>query len=111
MGTVLDSHRLHTVTGNPRRTNGHRRTQLRRRVLAAYTTCALCGQPVDKTLPHLDDWAAEVDEIIPVSLGGSPDRWTNVQLAHRICNRTKGNSTHPPTVAVPTAAPVTSRPW
>ena len=33
---------------NPRNRNGARRRQLRARVLAAYDTCAICGQPVDK---------------------------------------------------------------
>ena len=51
--------------GNPRRANGHRRTQLRKRVLAHYSVCALCERPVDKTLPYTDPGAPEVDEIIP----------------------------------------------
>lgn len=96
---------------NPRRRNGHRRTQLRNRVLAHYTTCALCGHPVDKSLPHLDDWAGEVDEIIPVSLGGDPLAWRNVQLAHRICNRLKGNGTRAMASPLPPAQPATSRSW
>lgn len=33
----------------------------------------------------------EVDEIVPVSLGGSPFDRSNVQPAHRICNQRKGN--------------------
>lgn len=76
---------------NPRRANGHRRTQLRKRVLAHYTHCALCGQLVDKTLPPNDPGAPEVDEILPVSLGGNPLLWSNVQLAERICNQRRGN--------------------
>lgn len=77
--------------GNPRKANGHRRRQLRARVLAAYDTCWICGKPVDKTLKPLDPMSAEVDEIIPVSRGGSPYEWTNVRLAHRICNELKSN--------------------
>ena len=80
---------------NPRRANGHRRDRLRRRVLAAYDACAICGHPVDKTLPPNDPGAPEVDEIIPVSLGGNPLDWTNVQLAHRRCNQRKGNRITP----------------
>jgi len=55
--------------------------------------------------------APEVDEIIPVSLGGDPLRWANVQLCHRICNQRRGNKldyVHP-SVATPT--PTTSRVW
>lgn len=76
---------------NPRNANGHRRRQLRKRVLAAYTHCAECGGPVDKTLPPYDPGAPEVDEIIPVSLGGDPLAWTNVRLCHRLCNVKRGN--------------------
>lgn len=76
---------------NPRRTNGTRRNKLRARVLAAYTTCHICGQPVDKTLPAGNPWSAEVDELIPVSRGGSPYDFSNVALAHRICNELRGN--------------------
>lgn len=36
---------------------------------------------------------AEVDEIVPVSLGGSPYERTNCRLAHRICNQMRGNGT------------------
>jgi 5-methylcytosine-specific restriction endonuclease McrA len=101
--------------GNPRRANGHRRTQLRRRVLAHYDTCAICGGPVDKTLPPNDPGAPEVDEIIPVSLGGDPLAWNNVRLAHRLCNVKRGNRPDTGTPASPTgdppAKPSTSRRW
>jgi 5-methylcytosine-specific restriction endonuclease McrA len=97
---------------NPRRTNGHRRSQLRARVLAHYTHCALCGELVDKTLPPNDPGAPEVDEIIPVSLGGSPLAWRNVQLAHRACNQRKGNKLDHPAVDHPAVStPRTSRTW
>jgi 5-methylcytosine-specific restriction endonuclease McrA len=35
--------------------------------------------------------SAEVDEIVPFSLGGSPTDKGNVQLVHRICNQKKSN--------------------
>ena len=91
--------------------NGHRRRQLRARVLAEETHCALCGGWVDKTLrmqpgahgprcpggdctgciPH--DMRPEVDEDLPRSRGGSPYDRTNCRLMHRKCNRDKGNRT------------------
>lgn len=37
----------------------------------------------------------ELDEIVPVSLGGSPVDFDNVQPAHRICNQRKGNRMAP----------------
>lgn len=88
---------------NPRRANGHRRDELRKRVLREERDCGICGEPVDKTLHYLDDWAPEVDEIVPVSLGGSPIQRKNVRLAHRKCNRERGNGTRRKSMALETA--------
>ena len=52
--------------------------------------CALCGNPIDYTLPHLDPGAYVVDHIIPLDAGG-PDTLENKQAAHRSCNRIKSN--------------------
>ncbi|MFJ4130235.1 HNH endonuclease [Oerskovia enterophila] len=38
---------------------------------------------------------AEVDEIIPVSRGGSPYERSNTQLTHRICNQRKSDGRKP----------------
>ena len=78
---------------NPRRSNGHRRDMLRRRVLAAYDNCAICGRPVDKTLRSPHPMSAEVDELIPVSRGGDPLSFNNCRLTHRRCNRIKSDKT------------------
>lgn len=79
------------VRVDPRKTNPSLRSTLRKRVIATYDTCALCGREVDKTLPYLDPLAPEVDEIVPVSRGGSPYDWDNLQLVHRVCNQRKGS--------------------
>lgn len=71
--------------------NGHRRRILRNRVKAMGLPCALCGDPIDYSLPAGDPWSYELDEIVPVSLGGSELDPDNVQPAHRICNQRKGN--------------------
>ncbi len=71
--------------------NGHRRRILRARVKALGLPCAICGAPIDYSLPAGDPWSYELDEIIPVSLGGSELDPENVQPAHRICNERKGN--------------------
>lgn len=71
--------------------NGHRRRILRARVKALGLPCAICGAPIDYSLPPLDPMSYELDEIIPVSLGGSELDPENVQPAHRICNERKGN--------------------
>lgn len=61
--------------------------------------CAICGKPIDLELPQWivkngkkshAPWALECDEIIPVSMGGSPIDRANVQPAHKACNQRKG---------------------
>lgn len=88
------------ANANPRKANGHRRRQVSARVYAEETICGICGQEVDKTLPFIDPntqkphpWAKTVDEIVPVSLGGSPIERSNCRLAHRDCNIKRGNGT------------------
>jgi 5-methylcytosine-specific restriction endonuclease McrA len=76
---------------NPRVANGHRRRQLRAQVLAEETTCWLCEKPVDTNLPHGTPESPELDEVLPISRGGSPYQRSNVRLAHRLCNQKRGN--------------------
>ncbi len=76
---------------NPRNANGHRRRKVRARVLSEEDACWLCNKPVDKSLSHLDPGAPEVDEVVPVSRGGSPYDRANCRLAHRLCNQRRGN--------------------
>ena len=76
---------------NPRTTNGNARRKLRARVKAEGRVCGICGRPIDYTLPAGHPMSYELDEIIPVSLGGSPYDYDNVQPAHRRCNQAKSN--------------------
>ena len=76
---------------NVRVANGHRRRKLRAQVLAEEDICGVCRRPVDKDLPHGLPDSPEVDEIIPVSRGGSPYDRTNCRLVHRLCNQRRGN--------------------
>ena len=76
---------------NPRRANGYRRTKLREWLCAQGRPCHICGQAIDYTLPAGHPMSFEVDEIVPVSMGGSPFDRTNVDAAHRICNQRRGN--------------------
>lgn len=89
---------------NAANANGHRRRELRARILAEETHCGLCGKLVDKTLtmqwgthsrrcsdpqcpgcvPH--PMRPEVDEIIPRHQGGDPLSRQNCRLTHRACN-------------------------
>jgi 5-methylcytosine-specific restriction endonuclease McrA len=52
-------------------------------VIAAATTCAICGEP-----PRADD-PFVVDHITPRAHGGTDDP-TNLQATHRSCNARKG---------------------
>ena len=89
--------------GNPRYTvNYQARVKARERLLAmAPLTCPLCGRPIDYSLdwyvdPHdgkrkRHPMSAEIDEIVPISKGGSPIDMDNLRVVHRICNQRRGN--------------------
>lgn len=97
---------------NPRWKTGRRR-QYQQRFKAMGLPCALCGKPIDYTLPyyvtdeeghrHVNMLAFVIDEKIPVSKwqqGGynsaaecADDFANNLQPAHAICNARKGNKT------------------
>src|SRR5690625_3922695 len=77
----------------PRKSNGHRWRQLRTRVLAEETHCALCGHPPDHTVGHYHDNYPVVDHIIPIIKGGPEYDRENLTLMHRACNRFKSTMT------------------
>lgn len=52
--------------------------------------CWICGGKCDINADGNSNEYPSVDHIIPVSLGGT-DEWSNVRLAHRICNSLRGN--------------------
>lgn len=81
------------MAGNIRYKNGARRRDIRAWLLHTQDTCALCGKRIDKSLKTPHPMSAEVDEILPVSKGGSPIDRSNVQLVHRSCNQRKGDKT------------------
>lgn len=53
-------------------------------------TCHLCGDPVDIMTPPSEPMGPTIDHVIPISLGGL-DCFTNVRLAHRVCNVSRNN--------------------
>lgn len=93
---------------NPRYVDSAARARVRaivRARIAAGEPCALCGQPIDLDAPqwYVDPkdgrrkrapWSWEVDEIVPVSAGGSPYDADNCQPAHRWCNGKAGAKGH-----------------
>ncbi len=62
----------------------------KRHILATQEICALCGKPVDRSLKFPHPMSATIDHIIPIQKGGHPSALDNLQLAHLVCNQTKG---------------------
>jgi len=75
--------------------NGTHRGQFEKNKKKIYMTqdvCGICGRPVDKSIKYPDPLSKCIDHIIPISKGGHPSDISNMQLAHRACNRKKGDS-------------------
>ena len=97
---------------NPRKSNGNARRKLRDRIAAMGAPCWICGKPIDYSLGMVTDAATGkrrphpmsfvVDEVVPVSKGGSPLALENCRAAHWICNARRGDGTR----ARPRTAPL-----
>ena len=98
-------------SSNVRYANYRERTRQRQRLLREQNFCALCGREIDKTLKTPHPMSAEVDEIIPVSKGGSPIDPSNLQLVHRCCNIRKGNKVAAENKKINNLPMPTSREW
>lgn len=84
------------MSNNPRYANGNARTKLRRWLMAQGRPCWICRAfgrdgTIDYTLPRGHPYAFEVDELIPISKGGSPIDRNNVDATHRRCNQWRSN--------------------
>lgn len=66
-------------------------------IAKAKPNCAICGQPIDYRLPHLDPMAFVVDHIKPLARGGT-DTLDNKQATHRSCNLGKAAKPHSDTI-------------
>lgn len=70
--------------------------------------CWLCGHALDEQLTKLwprHRWAATVDHIVALSLGGDPLDPANMFVAHMVCNSQRGNGTNE------VSFEITSRRW
>lgn len=63
----------------------------KKRIYASQNICGICGRPVDFGIRYPDPMSPCIDHIIPISKGGHPSDISNLQLAHRTCNRTKSD--------------------
>ena len=66
------------------------RDRHRKTIAKSRPPCALCGEPIDYTLPYLDPGEFVVDHKTPLNRGGT-DTLDNKQAAHRLCNRLKSD--------------------
>lgn len=80
-----------SIGPDPRRVDQRARDAVEARVRAEETLCHLCLTRVDLTLPARLPASPEIDEIIPVSMGGDPLDRSNCRLAHKSCNARRGN--------------------
>ena len=111
---------------NSRYSNGNARRKLRLWLKAQGRPCWICRAfgldgEIDYSLPARHPLSFEVDELVPVSKGGSPLDRSNVDATHRRCNQWRGNRSVAEVLAIaqggietPLAAEVegtTSRDW
>ena len=84
------------MSTNPRYADYQGRVNLRRWLRAQGRPCWICRAfgrtgTIDYSLPARHPLSFEVDELVPVSKGGSPTSRSNVDAAHRCCNQWRGN--------------------
>lgn len=63
----------------------------KKKIFMSQRTCGICGKPVDMSLPGTDPMGPTIDHIVPIAKGGHPADISNLQLAHRHCNREKSD--------------------
>ncbi len=68
----------------------------RLKILKTQTHCGICGKPVDFSYKYPHPLSPTVDHIVPVAKGGHPSDISNLQLAHRYCNRAKSDKLYAP---------------
>lgn len=96
---------------NPRYANGARRRALAARVKAMGMPCWICGLPIDPMRKAGDPLSFELDELVPVSKGGSPTDPANVAGAHRCCNQWRGDKSMARVEAVRSEVRARFGPW
>lgn len=84
------------MSGNPRSRNGSARRKAVARLRAEGRPCWICEAlgrdgTIDYSLPAGDPGSFECDELVPVSLGGSPTDPANLAATHRACNEWRSN--------------------
>ena len=83
------------MSTNPRYAKYQQRVNDRKRLKAEHRDCWICrvfgrNPTIDYTLPAGHPLAFEMDELVPISKGGSPT-YDNSDATHRCCNQWRGN--------------------
>ena len=91
--------------------NGARRRALVARVRAIGEPCHICGLPIPPDAPPGTPLAFELDELVPVSKGGSPIDPGNVAPSHRCCNAWRGNKSIDRVTAIRSEVRARFGPW
>lgn len=80
-------------TCRPDRYGEHRTAFEKNRQIILHTQniCGICGKEVDFSFKYPHPLSPTVDHKIPVAKGGHPSDLSNLQLAHRWCNRWKSD--------------------
>lgn len=78
-------------SSNPRYADYPARSALRKRMASQSQRCWMCGLPISQAYPARHPYALELDELVPISKGGSAVDPANVRAAHRCCNQWRGD--------------------
>lgn len=83
-------------SSNPRYADYQGRVNTRRWLRSQGRPCWICvafgkSGTIDYSLPARHPLSFECDELVPVSVGGSPYARSNVDAAHRCCNQWRSN--------------------
>lgn len=78
--------------------SGHAYRQIWRAIIEfpEWLACALCYQPIDRTIKGRQSMAPSLDMIIPFARGGDPKDPHNYRPAHYGCNARRGKGDPPP---------------
>lgn len=79
-------------SSNPRYANYSARSALRKRMASQPQRCWMCGLPISPTYPARHPYALELDEIVPISKGGSAIDPANVRAATAAATSGEGTS-------------------
>lgn len=80
----------HRIIDKERQKRGQAvRRHLRSVAIRDCLRCGICGGDVDMTLRWPDPGMPTIDHVVPMARGGSDDP-ENLQLAHYLCNISKG---------------------